>query len=88
MVLRITPEAAADGTDVLRLDGRLTEAHVAELTSVVRLILAGSRRLTLNLSGLTFMDSKGARLLKQLSARRVDIRGCSAFVAKLLDLHQ
>jgi ABC-type transporter Mla MlaB component len=86
MVLKITSEAGTDGAERFRLDGRLTSEHLAELSGAIGPALDSPRRVTVNVSGLTFVDSEGARLLKELSARRVDISGCSNFVAHLLGL--
>jgi anti-anti-sigma regulatory factor len=86
-MLRITADTAVDGIQRFRLDGRLTEASVPEVAGALEPSLrSAALPVTLDVSGLTYLDAEGARFLRQLSARDVNIRGCSSFVAKLLGL--
>jgi anti-anti-sigma regulatory factor len=85
-MLRITADTAVDGIQRFRLDGRLTEADVPEVARALEPSLRAAARLTLDVSGLTYLDAEGANFLRELSAQEVNIRGCSSFVAKLLGL--
>jgi anti-anti-sigma regulatory factor len=85
-MLRITTEEAADGVERFRLEGRLTGAYVAEVGRVVNPLLDQPCRVSLDLRGVTFVDAVGARLLRNLVTRNVEVHGCSAFVAHLLAL--
>ena len=85
-MLRIISETDIDGIERFRLDGRLAEAYVGELGRVLGPSLAVSGHVVLDVSGLTYVDADGARLLKELLAKRVRIHGCSSFVAHLLGI--
>jgi anti-anti-sigma regulatory factor len=77
-MLRITP---TDGERTLRLEGRLVEPWVGELLRAWR-EAAGAG---LDLSGVTFVDAAGAEALRQLREQGATIRGCSGFIAELLN---
>lgn len=85
-MLRITPERQGEGVERFKLEGRLAGPYVIELGRVVRPSLGQPGGLALDLSGLTFVDAAGARLLRYLVARNVEVHGCSSFVAQLLGL--
>ena len=86
MMLRITPLTAADGAEQLQLEGRLAGAYITELRELVGSALERSSRVALDLSEVTFVDADGARLLRELVARDVEMHGCSSFLALLLGL--
>ena len=85
-MLRITADTPQDGIQRFRLDGRLTEDNVPELARALERSLRAVAQLTLDVSGLTYLDAGGAQFLRALSAQKVTIRGSSSFVAKLLGL--
>lgn len=85
-MLRITAESTTDGVERFRLEGTLTDAYVAEVGRVVSPVLARPGRVSLDLSGVTFVDAAGAQLLRGLVTRNVEVHGCSLFVAHLLAL--
>jgi len=86
VMLRITPESLAEGVERFRLEGRLAGPYVVELGRVMGPPLGRPGRLALDLSGLTYVDTEGAQLLRELVARNVEVHGCSSFVAHLLGL--
>ncbi|HSB61021.1 MAG TPA: STAS domain-containing protein [Vicinamibacteria bacterium] len=85
-MLRITVETGDSGPARFRLEGRLSGPYVEELGRVLVPAVEGPRTVTLDLSGVTFVDGPGAQLLRSLVARNVGIQGCSGFVAHLLGL--
>jgi hypothetical protein len=85
-MLRISPEEVGGDARRYRIEGRLSGPYVAELGRVLEPSVAGARRVSLDLRGLTFLDAEGASLLRRLVARRVQVHGCSGFVAHLLGL--
>lgn len=67
----------------IKLEGKLLEAWVDEVRRVC--LEAGKDSLpSLDLSGLSFVDRRGAEMLQQLLRQGVRIHSCSPFVAELL----
>ncbi len=85
-MLRITPLATTDGAERLKLEGRLAGDHIAQLEGLVGDALHRSSKVALDLSEVTFVDADGARLLRELIARDVEMHRCSTFLALLLGL--
>lgn len=83
-MLRITQAETADGGTTLRLEGQLSGPWVMELRRISEGCLAGSQRVHLDLSGVTFVDQAGTALLRELVGRRVEVGGRSHFAAELL----
>jgi ABC-type transporter Mla MlaB component len=83
-MLRITRQPAADH-DTLLLEGKLSKELIEELQQA----LAQARQnapITLDLSGLRFVDDEGAHFLRDCSRRGASLLGASPFVSALLDL--
>ncbi len=80
-MLRIHKEADGEGGIVLRLEGSLLSSWVPELASVLETMPAEA--IVIDLSSLAYADRQGERLLRDLAAR-VELRGCSPFLAMLL----
>jgi anti-anti-sigma regulatory factor len=68
----------------LRLEGRIAGPWVGEVRKAVEDERPGDRRLTLDLSGVTFVNDEGARLLRSLSDSGIEMTGTSRFVAAVL----
>ena len=85
-MLRITRHPD-DGATLLRLEGVLREGWLDEVTTQVTLARGtASSHLKLDLTDVTFVDAAGTELLRDLIAKRVQIVGCSGFVAASLGL--
>jgi anti-anti-sigma regulatory factor len=84
-VLRITRINATGDPETVKLEGRVAGPWVDELSRVVGRSLAESRRVVLDLSGVTFVDRDGIAVLRSLRARRAKLHGSSTFVAALLN---
>ncbi len=79
-MLRIVEEKAADGRAVLRLDGRIAGQWIGVLRSCCDDVLKRNGLLTLDLSGVTFTDMDGLRLLHDLEQRLVTMCNGSPFL--------
>lgn len=87
-MLRITRIESKDSAVTLKLDGKLLEPWVAELLRFYGSTSDPSGRTVLDLSGLTFVDQAGAKVLRDLVSRGVAISACSGFIGELLQLEK
>ena len=76
------------GNVVLRFEGKLLEPWLAEARDQVERGLAAADVVSLDLSKVSFVDESGAGFLRALALRGIQIRGCSSFVAELLQLER
>jgi ABC-type transporter Mla MlaB component len=81
-MLRMT-RSSSGAAAVLLLEGKLTEPWTEELRAEVE---RGGPITRLDLSGLSFVDARGAELLHALERSGVALVGASVFVRELLDL--
>ena len=78
----------------LALSGELDVATSHDVRSAVRAALGGSNCVTLDLSGLSFLDATGARTLRELKAaasregRQLRVTGARGAVRRVLELLQ
>lgn len=83
-MLRITEGFASDGMATLYLEGQVTRALLVEISRVCERVLATARRLTLDLSQVSFVDREAITLFRELTNREVTLANCSPFVAEQL----
>lgn len=70
---------------VLRLEGQLRGPWVDELREFSsRILQKPAPRLVLDLSEVSFIDTDGLKLLRELSSRHVSLNNCSLFVTQQL----
>ena len=81
-MVRITRKIGRKGS-TLMIEGKLQGQGAQVLRNECRADLEQGLRLTLNLSGVTYVDEDAIRLLRQLAESRVRIIRCSALVAEL-----
>ena len=81
-MVRITRKVASQGS-TLMIEGKLQGQAVQVLRNECRTDLENGTRVTLDLSGVTYVDENGIRLLRRLAQDRVQITHCSALVAEL-----
>jgi hypothetical protein len=86
-MLKITSESIDSGNQLLRVEGRLAGPWVGTLKSECDRALDRGDRLTLELSGVSFADPQGLRLLQNLLYRSVALMGRTPFVAAQLGGH-
>ncbi len=82
-MLRISVEGLSNRHETLRLEGHLVGPWVAQLQLSCEQVLGESKRLTLDLTAVSFVDRDGVALLRELKVRGVAITNCSPFI-----LHQ
>jgi anti-anti-sigma regulatory factor len=90
-MLRITRQANdGGGVTLLKLEGTLRDAWLAELTLEVTQARDANANasLALDLAGVTFVDAGGVAVLRELLAQRAQIVACSGFVAASLGLEK
>lgn len=69
---------------VMRLEGLVVGPWVDELRKWSERALADSRRVTLDLEGVSFVDRDGVELLRGLRRQAVAVANCSRFVEQQL----
>jgi ABC-type transporter Mla MlaB component len=85
-MLRVTRIDGEDAQRILKLEGKLLEPWIPELLSVCMSTTDLDGRSLLDLSGLTYVDHAGTKVLKELIRRGYTVCGCSGFIAELLHL--
>ena len=85
-MLRITRIDGQDATRTFKFEGQIRAPWVTEALNVRTSHDGKFGRTWLDLSGLTFVDQAGAKLLKDLMQRGIAVSACSGFVAELLHL--
>lgn len=85
-MLRVTEISEDNKTVKLRLDGRLVEAWVSGLEEMcLHYRDEKSKTVVLDLSGVTFIDNQGVRMLENIKDGRLKIINCSLFIEALLN---
>jgi len=84
-MFKVICEKEEDGVVMLRVDGRIVGPWVEELRKECKTCLAKEKRLIIDLSGVSFIDEHGVKVLNELRKGRVEVRGCSLFLSGLLD---
>lgn len=83
-MLRITLVDNGHDDPTLRLEGVVTGPWVEELRRSCERALGRSRRLTLDLANVSFVDRSGVVLFGELTRRDVVLSNCSGFVEEQL----
>jgi anti-anti-sigma regulatory factor len=83
-MLRISVEESSAQNTTLQREGHLVGPWVEELRLSCDKVLGESKRLTLDLSAVSFVDRDGITLLRGLKTREVVVSKCSAFLADQL----
>ncbi|MBI3246008.1 MAG: sigma-70 family RNA polymerase sigma factor [Deltaproteobacteria bacterium] len=86
-MLRITPLQHDATVTRLRIEGRVTQQTIAELTSSCSESFGTPQTLLLDLSGVPFVDTEGAATLSNLVEKGAVLIGCSGFLTELLHLN-
>jgi anti-anti-sigma regulatory factor len=85
-MLKVTQTNSHGRGAIVKLEGKLLQPWVDEVRALFLPPLPGSLP-RLDLASLTFVDTAGLDLLRQLLGQGVAIESCSAFVAALLQLN-
>jgi len=84
-MLRITVISKDDEAITLRLEGKLVGTRIPELESMCLYHRdEKNKTVILDVSGATFIDKKGVRMLESIQEERVKIINCCPFVQSLL----
>ena len=83
-MLRITPTIDRDGNQLIRLEGRLSSSSVMELARQCGQTLQQGGAVTLEMSGVRFLERGGVSKMKALVQNGVVLTGCSPFIAAQL----
>jgi anti-anti-sigma regulatory factor len=84
-MLKITPRFS-DGAAVLKLEGTLREAWIDETRRAIDAAAVSHRRISLDLTDVSFADDAGIALLGALIQQGIHIAACSGFLAAALGL--
>jgi anti-anti-sigma regulatory factor len=83
-MLRITTIQNEDSPAILKLEGKLLEPWIGELDEACRRACVRASSATLDLAGISFVDTPGTIALRDLRRRGMRLVGCSPLVAELL----
>lgn len=83
-MLKIGRTQTDDGAFVLELSGEIRGPWVDELQRVAEDALEARAALRVDLCDVSFVDRRGAALLRRLADRDVALVNCSAFVTEAL----
>jgi len=83
-MMRVTEISRTPAAVRFRLEGRLTEATVADLDEALARALPSNASLLLDLRGLTFADAAGVARLNRLRRARAVLSGASGYLSELL----
>ncbi len=85
-MLRISKIAQDEVNLTLKLDGKIEGMYTGELEEACKRGLSGDKKtITLDFSGVTFIDEKGLATLSRLKDRNLNIVKCSPFIRALLN---
>lgn len=70
---------------VLRLEGRLADQWVDELTRAAGGLAPGEAGMTLDLNGISFVDARGVAWLRGARDRGARLIGGSSFITALIE---
>jgi RNA polymerase sigma-70 factor (ECF subfamily) len=84
-MIKITRVLEEGEAPALRVEGRITEQTMEELSDACEWVAGGEGRLVLDVSGVRFVDTAGARLLRDLEQRGASLTGRSPFLNQLLE---
>jgi hypothetical protein len=84
-MLKITKTESTAGNVILHLEGKLVGAWVNMLKSYSSTVGEEGRRLTLEMTGVSFADRNGISLLRNLEESGVELAGCSPLIVEELN---
>jgi anti-anti-sigma regulatory factor len=83
-MLRLTRTTRLPNEVILVLEGQIVAEWVALLEAECQSLLRTDQQLLLDLSGVSYLDRRAARLLRALAARSVVLLNCPPLVADLV----
>jgi len=83
-MLRLTRTSLGTSEVVLKAEGQIVGDWVALLESECRELLATERRVALDLSDVSYLDSQAVRILRELTRGSLGLVNCPPLVEELL----
>jgi len=83
-MVRISESGSSDGIQAIRLEGRVVGPSVTEVQTYCQRILSQGLPMTIDLAEVSFLDTKGIGLFRDLMSQQVRLLNCSPFVNELL----
>ena len=87
-MLKITRISESSDSVTLQLEGRIGGVWIDELRHECVTCLTQGRTLTLDLSGVQFVEAPGIVMLRGLLDQHIQLVGCSLFLSGLLSQQQ
>ncbi len=86
MTVKITQIDAAKDLTVLKVEGKLAASDAALLTEIVEKLAAGEL-FSIDMSAVTFIDQKGAAIIRRLEEFGAELIGVDFFVRSVIDAY-
>lgn len=84
--MKITQIDAAKDLTVLKVEGKLAASDAALLTEIVERLAAGEL-FSIDMSAVTFIDRKGAAIIRRLEEFGAELIGVDFFVRSVIDAY-
>ena len=84
--MKITQIDAAKDLTVLKVEGKLAASDAALLTEIVERLAAGEL-FSIDMSAVTFIDQKGAAIIRRLEEFGAELIGVDFFVRSVIDAY-
>ena len=86
MTVKITKVNDPQDRTVLKVEGKLM-AQDAEMLERMFEVVENGQRAAVDLSGVTFIDSDGAAILRRLERKSVELKGADFFIQSIIDAY-
>jgi anti-anti-sigma regulatory factor len=86
MTVKITQIDAAKDLTVLKIEGKLAATDAVLLTEIVERLAAGEL-FSIDMSGVTYIDRKGAAIIRRLEEFGAELIGVDFFVQSVIDTY-
>jgi len=83
-MVRISESGSSNGIRAIRIEGRVVGSSVTEVQTYCQRILSQGLPLTIDMGEVSFLDTKGIGLFRDLMSQQVRLLNCSPFVNELL----
>jgi anti-anti-sigma regulatory factor len=83
-MVRISESGSLNGIRAVKLEGRVVGPCVSEVQTYCQRILSEGLRLTIDMAEVSFLDSSGVGLFRDLTSQQVRLLNCSPFLNELL----
>lgn len=84
MTVKITQIDAAKDPIVLKVEGKLAATDAVVLTEIVAKLAAGET-ISIDMSGVTYIDGNGAAIIRRLEEFGAELIGVDFFVRSVID---